>query len=197
MAGWLPAKTSKEITVSNDLSMNPTEMDAQSLEMKLEDLMNAHAPSLLRYAARMVRDDQTARDVVQQVFIRYHQLPDADRPADGAVRSWLYRVTHNRAVDLIRKEQRRKKLHEAHAERDLAHERSQRAALNRHRTREVLDHLHLLKENERSVLLLRLQEGLSYREISEVTELSEGNVGYLLHQAVSTLSDKLAKGGAS
>ncbi|MCH8513824.1 MAG: RNA polymerase sigma factor [Kiritimatiellae bacterium] len=181
--------------------MKAPETDAQALdppfekplEMNLEELMNAHAPSLLRYAARMVRDDHAARDVVQQVFIRYHELQPGERPAIGAVRSWLYRVTHNRAVDLIRKEQRRKKLHETHAELDLAEERSQRAAQNRQRTRAVLDHIHLLKENERTVLLLRLQEGLSYREISEVTDLSEGNVGYLLHQAVATLSEKLAQ----
>ncbi len=138
-----------------------------------------------RYAARFVRDADTARDVVQDVFIRLSRLPADKRPAPGATRAWLYRVTHNQAVDHIRGEQRRKKLHETHAE--LA--AGMRNSSQTHRMEAVLRNLHHLDEKQRSVLLLRLQEGLSYREISEVTGLSEGNVGYLLHHAVTTMGE--------
>jgi RNA polymerase sigma-70 factor (ECF subfamily) len=44
-----------------------------------------------------------------------------------------------------------------------------------------------LPEAERQVVLLRLQEGLSYQEISRITGRSEGNVGCLLHHAVRKL----------
>jgi len=164
--------------------MNPPERH------DLEHLMNTYASPLLRYAERLVRDSHTAQDIVQQVFIRYACLADHKRPATEAVRAWLYRVTHNKAVDHIRAEQRRKKLHERHAEcsAPLSEESRQE---DRHAL--VREHIDSLGEKERQVVLLRLEEGLSYREISRITGLKEGYVGYLLHQAVRTLSDRLAR----
>jgi RNA polymerase sigma factor (sigma-70 family) len=48
---------------------------------------------------------------------------------------------------------------------------------------------------ERQVLLLRLEEGLSYKEIAAVTERSVGNVGKVLHHAVKKLSEKAKEAG--
>ena len=56
----------------------------------------------------------------------------------------------------------------------------------------VLTELRRLHEREQQVVLLRLQEGLSYKEIAEVTGRTEGNVGNILHHAVKKLSKRLA-----
>ena len=48
-----------------------------------------------------------------------------------------------------------------------------------------------LPERQQEILRLRLQEGLSYKQCAEVTGLSVTNVGYLLHQAVSTLRESM------
>lgn len=159
----------------------------------VEDLMNTYAPALLRYAERLVRDPHAAQDVLQDVFIRYARLKPARRPAASATRAWLYRAVHHRAVDLIRGEQRRRHLHQTHAELEDAN----RKPPTPHRRQAVLEALHVLNEKERTVFLLRLQEGLSYREIHQVTGLKEGHIGYLLHQAVRTLSQTLHPEDAS
>ncbi len=158
----------------------------------LEELMDLYAAALLRYAERLVRNPHSAQDVVQQVFIKFSGLTSEKQPKEQAVRAWLYRATHHQAVDLIRSEQRRKKLHEAHAEEqnlsgtDATPQSKQR----------VLEKLHLLDDKEQQVVILRLQEGLSYREISDVTGLKEGHVGYLLHQAVRQLARHFQTEGA-
>ena len=156
----------------------------------LKSLMTTHAPSLLRYAERLVRDPHTAQDVVQHAFIKYAGLEDNRRPGVSSVRSWLYRVVHNRAVDHIRSDQRRKELHETHAE----VEESRRDSSSRHQKQAVLESLHLLNEKEKTVLLLRLEEGLSYQEIEDITGIKQGHVGYLLHHAIRTLSTHLNPG---
>lgn len=56
---------------------------------------------------------------------------------------------------------------------------------------EVLRLLETLPENQQEVVRLKFQNGLSYREISEITGLSVSNVGYLLHAAIQTLRRKL------
>lgn len=49
-----------------------------------------------------------------------------------------------------------------------------------------------LPENQREVIHLKIEHGLSYRQISEVTGLSVSNVGYLLHQGLQTMRRRLA-----
>ena len=49
----------------------------------------------------------------------------------------------------------------------------------------------LLTEQQQEVLRLRLHDGLSYRQIAEVTGLTITNVGYLLHRAISQLRTRL------
>ena len=48
-----------------------------------------------------------------------------------------------------------------------------------------------LSDQQQEVLRLRLQCGLSYKQIAEVTELTVTNVGYHLHQAIVTLRERL------
>jgi RNA polymerase sigma factor (sigma-70 family) len=147
--------------------------------------MNTHASSLHRYATRLVCDADAARDVVQQVFIRLSQLSEAKRPASAAAKSWLYRATHNLAVDKIRADQRRKKLHEEHTRREQLNKTDPASG----KLEQILRLVDRLDDKSRAVLLLRLQEGLSYREIAETTGFKEGHVGYLLHHAVRQLTE--------
>ncbi len=52
--------------------------------------------------------------------------------------------------------------------------------------------LAVLPANQQEVIRLKLQDGLSYREISEVTGLSVSNVGFLMHQGIKTIREKMA-----
>ena len=55
------------------------------------------------------------------------------------------------------------------------------------RVAQVMKALDRLSENQREVIRLKFQQGLSYKEISEVTNLSTGNVGFLLHTGLKRL----------
>lgn len=55
----------------------------------------------------------------------------------------------------------------------------------------VLQILETLPPNQQEVIRLKFQNGLSYREISEVTHLSVSNVGFLLHTGLKTVRQKL------
>ena len=53
--------------------------------------------------------------------------------------------------------------------------------------------LRILSEREQQLVILKVYEGKSYREISEITGLSVTNVGYILHQAMKKLAQELGK----
>ena len=67
-----------------------------------------------------------------------------------------------------------------------------RLAEERETLARVLHLIEQLPENQQSVIRLKFQHGLSYREIAEATGLSSSNVGYLIHVGLQTLRRKLA-----
>lgn len=165
----------------------------------MEEVMAAHEAALLRYATRLLNNADAARDVVQTAFIRLHEhWSECGLWAADHVKNWLYRTTHNAAVDHIRREERLRKLHDSHAaDKGETTEADQGLAMEAEdRRRLVLSLVASLDEAEREVLLLRLQQGLSYQEIAQITGRTEGNVGCLLHFAVKHLGKRLKKTGA-
>ena len=112
------------------------------------------------------------------------------------VKGWLFRVAHNAAVDHIRKESRRRALHERqHQQADLFQSDPDTGRELDERRTLVMEHLNALKPREREVLVLRLQEGMSYKEIAAVIKHSEGYVGTLIHTATKKLSQSLKQAG--
>jgi len=164
----------------------------------MESLMTKNETGLLRYATRILNDPVAAQDVVQDAFIKLFRRWRSGKPQPAKVSSWLYRVTHNNAVDYIRRESRLRDLHQKNKEEECAQESTAPHGdlSNDEKMKMVLEQIDILKPQEKQVLILRLQEGKSYREIAEITERSEGNVGCILHHAVHKLSNSLRESGA-
>jgi RNA polymerase sigma factor (sigma-70 family) len=164
----------------------------------METIMAQHETALLRYAARILNSPSAAQDVVQNVFIKLFRGWKEGTQPSPRLKSWLYRVTHNEAVDHIRRESRLKTLHENHAEEfksRLPNRTHSRGVSMGEKQDLVLDLVQKLHPREQQVVLLRIQEGLSYKEISSVTGRTRGNVGNILHHAVKKLSQELKRAG--
>ena len=186
----------------SETSAHPEEMGRQRL---IEEVVRDYEQPLLRYAARILRNGTLAQDVVQNVFIKlFRQWEPGKRPS-AALKPWLLRVAHNEAVDMIRAEERRKALHQRSAEYigDSQNPPPSRRdgslgsgtpddALEDER-QAVFESLDVLTLEERQVVLLRLQQGMSYDEIAAVITRPRGSVGAMLHVAVRKLAAHLRK----
>jgi len=158
----------------------------------METVIDAYQAPLLRYAIRLLNNHVAAQDVVQNVLVKlFRQWQPGTQPG-AHLKNWLFRVTHNEAVDYIRAEARRARLHDEHAtEHDLTTGGVHADPPPDERTDLVLRCLHVLDPAQRQVVLLRLQQGMSYEEISAVTGQSVSYVGNLLHFAVKRLAEKV------
>ncbi len=147
--------------------------------------------ALIGYAASILRDADRARDVVQDTFIKlYEQEPDK---VNTALKAWLFTVCRNRCFDILRKEKRMTNMDDEHIERvqDGAEDPSEVAARSDQHG-EVLRFLERLPANQREVIRLKFQGEMSYKEISEVTQLSVSNVGFLIHAGLKRLRGLLS-----
>lgn len=160
----------------------------------LEAVIERHQAALLRYSTRLLNNESFAQDVVQEAFIRLHARWDHVMECGIPLKAWLFQTAHNAAVDVIRRESRRRLLHQRQAE-EAEHGFSSDDGRLTEQQAQVLRHLNVLKPKEREVLVLRLQEGMSYQEIAEVIQRSEGYVGTLIHSATKKLSQRLRQAG--
>lgn len=171
--------------------------------MGLEAVVREYQRPLLRYAMQLLPDrpDQ-AQDVVQEAFIRYRKARN-NGTSVRRVSSWLYRVTHNLAVDLNRRENRLCELDETMLNgggscvAEMTAEMAPGATLCRREARELaVAELRRLPDEDRQVLLLKVIQGMTLREVSETTGVNINTVYYRLTRGLRTLSERLKELGA-
>ena len=160
----------------------------------MRSLVDAHAADLTRYAAAILYDADAAKDVVQDVFLRLWQEPRAN--VEGHVLPWLFRVCRHRALDVRRKGGRMKPLDEARAATAVVDTPGPEAVAEQADSHsQILQMMQALPENQQEVVRLKFQNGMSYKEIATVTELTVTNVGFLLHTAINTLRARVVASG--
>jgi RNA polymerase sigma factor (sigma-70 family) len=136
---------------------------------------------LFAYSRQMLGGSrQDAEDALQDVFLRaYSSLRSSDRPL--SLRAWLYKVAHNRCIDHLRKpaplavdllDTSRRPLHDPI-------EQSER----RDDLRQLVEDVRRLPEQQRSALLMREMDGLSYAELADALGVSLPAVKSLLVRA--------------
>ena len=183
---------------------------APAREMTDQDLLRAYVHSqdvdslgvflgryegpLMRFVANFLRDESAAQDLVQETFLRVAKKPSKLLDVSSC-HNWLLKIARNLSIDHLRRLARSRK-HSRALEYEAA--RSAAAAVpaidrleKSERMARVRSEIDRLRPRLRMVMLLKVQEGKSYREIAEITGLTTTNVGYLIHQAMKTLKTRL------
>ena len=159
----------------------------------LLDLYDREQTPLKRYLAMLGVDTETARDIVQESFLKLHEhlLAGGEQ---GNLRAWLYRVVHNSA----RNGQKSFGARNTGRIDDLPpnanpvarDESAEDKVLGQERERRLRQAMEKLSEAQRACLVLRTQ-GLKYREIAEALQLSVSTVGENVQRGLERLRELL------
>ncbi len=137
--------------------------------------VDSFADGVFRFILKNIRDEDKARDVVQDCFEKMW-IKHADISFEKA-RSYLFTAAYHTMIDNIRKDSRQTELTDA--------------AYNSHSysdeyfgLKEVLEQaVNKLPDIQKNVILLRDYEGYSYEEIGEITGLNESQVKVYIYRA--------------
>jgi RNA polymerase sigma-70 factor (ECF subfamily) len=135
--------------------------------LTFHELYSRYAGDVFRFAHWLAGNAEEARDITSETFVRAWTA--AAEPRGESIKAYLFTIARN----LHRKQWRRASRNELLSE-DLADPqlRPDEAAANRDEVRQAMAALRVLSELDRTVLLLRAEEGLSYEDIATVTGLS-------------------------
>jgi RNA polymerase sigma-70 factor (ECF subfamily) len=177
-------------------------------EQAFERLVRDNGPRMLALARRLMRDDESARDVVQDAFLSAFRSMGAF--AGGSrLSTWLHRIVVNTALMRLRSRRRRPEepiepllptfKSDGHHVTEFSAWPDAERSLERREIREIVSRtIDELPESYRAVLLLRDIDGLDTAETARMLELTENAVKIRLHrarQALRTLLDRRFRKG--
>lgn len=163
-------------------------------------LFSRYESPLLRYVGQIVgRRTGEAEDVVQEAFLRLHrQALDRGAGSIENYQSWLFRVAHNLALDVLRKRTREQRRRErAATAADVSHDPADALAeaIQRETREAALAELDRLPDMQKHVLLLKVVEGMTLRETGEILGMSTSNVAWRVNAGLRLLAQRLKASG--
>jgi RNA polymerase sigma-70 factor (ECF subfamily) len=169
-------------------------MDEQERAAALERLTGPHWQAAYGLILRLLRSAHSAEDVLQETLVKAMRHLEDLREPDKA-KAWLLRIAHNTALNWIA--QHRASVSVGFAE-DVdalpgatAVRSPESSIVRRHEAQWANELVLQLPPIYRSILLLRLGEGLSYAEMATTLGIPEGTAKFRVHQGLALLRRKV------
>jgi RNA polymerase sigma factor (sigma-70 family) len=152
-----------------------------------EAIVDRYQGRLLGFCRQMLGSTEDAEDVLQEVFVNAYRAMLADE-REINLRPWLYRIARNRCLNQLRKPSA-----DAQESMDMVPEVEAASTAekvhNREEFRQIVADVNKLPETQRSALLLREMDALSYEEIADAMETTVPSVKSLLVRARISLGE--------
>ena len=151
-------------------------------------LVERYQRKIYSVALGMVRDREEAMDVSQEAFVKVYKYLDHFK-GDASFYTWLYRITVNICIDVIRKRGGRSEMLEFDESIQMDTNEAnlgalgtrlgtnpQKSALRKELAEKIQEALAQVPEKHRAILLLREVEGMSYEDLARTLEIPKGTV---------------------
>ena len=160
-------------------------------EQAMNVLVDRHHGAVFRTCAAILSDEDLAADASQDSFLKAFKAVDRFR-GEAAFRTWLLAIAGNEARGFLRKVKRRRedRLEDVYMLPAGGNDPSAEVALRSEVTR-VRAVLADLPEKQRLSVSLRIFEGLSFREIGETIDSTEGSARVNYHHGIQRLRELL------
>lgn len=155
------------------------------------EIYDRYWPIMFRHSRKMLKDDDEATDVVQDIFTLLWAKA-SEMVFTTSIRSFLYAATRNKVIDLINRNKVKTNYLTTLQE---FYDKGEFVTENVLRERELISRIEAevarLPKKMRRIFELSRKDHLSYKEISDITNTSEGTVKKQVHNALKILRLKL------
>ena len=156
-------------------------------EKSFDKLVEIHLHNVFGFFLKITRDEMVAEDLSQDVFMKLYRNLKNFR-YESSFSTYLYRINMNTANTWITRNKWKNILHI-----DQVPDRGEIDRTNEEewKRKELWDGISKLPKKQRTVVMLRISDSLSYKEISNITGMSEGSAKVNYHHAIKRLKEIL------
>ncbi|BAX81644.1 hypothetical protein ALGA_3346 [Labilibaculum antarcticum] len=149
-----------------------------------QNIYKENYQTVYRVAQKLIRDEDTVADIIQEVFIYLHEKMEEGKVIQYP-KSWLYRATYNKSIDYLKNKNRFQTIDTFE---DCLEDENVLDESDLHK--EIQCALSKLKAEEKFLVIL-YSEGLSYKELAEVTGIKFSSIGKTLSRALQKVQLEL------
>ena len=158
-------------------------------ESAYSELFDSNHRRVLNLGLRMLRNEESALDVAQEVFMRaYEELPNWR--GEARFSTWLYRTALNVCFERIRAEEKQRRIKDRNTEEQLIP--SPELHISATEVRNAIDKaIKTLPTRQQTIFVLKQYEELRFSEIAAMLEITEGGAKASYHKALMALRERL------
>ena len=158
--------------------------------LELEQLCHRHSAALFSFLLNLTRNQADTLDLLQELFITLAQRPEQLRSVRNE-RQYLFHRAHNLGVDLIRRRETRNRIQEAALQESIELFASVQDPDEDEYRRQLTTALGDLPPEQRSVVYLKLWEGLTFEAIAETLEIPLNTAASRYRYGLEKLRERL------
>lgn len=152
-------------------------------------LYDAYVKKIYNFIYFRTHHKETAEDLTSQVFFKALEKIRQFNLERGSFSSWIYRIARNAVIDQYRTKKDDTAFEDALEVKSS--ENIENEIDNKNTLREIEKYLHTLKPEQREIIIMRVWDELTYQEISEITEKSEGSLKMMFSRTIAELRKEL------
>lgn len=154
---------------------------------EFEKLYDSYFKKIYRFIYYRTGHKETAEDITSQTFIKALEKIQGFDLGRGTFSAWIYCIARNKVIDHYRTRK---------SELDISKVWGLGKDPNldieaRDRLREAENYLKKIKKDQREIVLMRIWDGLSYKEIAEITGKSEANCKMIFSRTIGKLKEEI------
>lgn len=142
---------------------------------------------ILRYINTKVNDSETAEDLTSIVFQKAFEGIDSFKWQGISFSSWIYRIARNTIIDFYRINNKRRNITTENIEFISTEKNPEELAIHIEFETQMASLLNNLPTRERKIIYMKFFEGYTNKTIADLMELTESNVGTILHRTINKL----------
>ncbi len=153
-------------------------------------LYDKYFEKIYRFIYYKISHQETTEDLVSLTFTKALENLDKFRTNKGSFSSWLYKIARNTVIDYYRTKREVKNIdyvYDIHSQQNIEEDMTKDQQLQN--IREKLD---ALKPEQREIVIMRIWDELSYKEISQIINKSEASCKMTFSRAIKTIKASLA-----
>jgi RNA polymerase sigma-70 factor (ECF subfamily) len=161
----------------------------------LSDLYDQFGSYVFGLAARVIGDRHAAEDVTQEVFLSMWERPEAFEPARGRLRTFLGTLAHRRAVDVVRREEARRRRAAREAATATPIPDVGELAMAIVSAEQVRAEVNRLPSEQRAAIELAYFGGRTYRQVAQELGIPEGTAKSRMRLGLGRIAQALEAQG--
>jgi RNA polymerase sigma-70 factor (ECF subfamily) len=155
------------------------------------EIYDAHFQRIYNYAYQRTMNQDDAEEITSQTFLAALEKIQSFEYRNIPLAVWLYKIASHALVDLYRKRGRSVELAEEFLPEGAAAYEPERVVVGRSEKEQLARQLKHLPHMQQQALVLRYNQNLSYKEIAQVMDKTEGAVKQLLHRGLTGLRERM------